>query len=237
MPKLECGGSGFAPDFSEVVVNRAGIIRLIATITLAARGVTSKVSMFGINKGHADRGERWAEFEREAMPHMADLFRIAVWLVRDRAEAEDLVQETYAQALESFHRYQAATNIRAWLMTIMYRARSKRSRSAGRLRLVDDSEERIAETIAFEPSVAQGLTDAEVLRALEQIPQQFREAIILSDVEDLSYKEVAEVLQVPIGTVMSRLNRGRKLLRSELAVYANSYGIGTAAQKPTVGAS
>ncbi len=192
--------------------------------------------MFGIKKRHEEREERWAEFEREALPHMADLFRIAMWLAGDRAEAEDLVQETYAQALESFHRYRAGTNIRAWLMTIMYRARGKKSRAVGRLRLADDSEERIAESIAFEPPVAQGMSDEEVLRALERIPQQFRKAAVLSDVEELSYKEVAQVLQVPVGTVMSRLSRGRKLLRAELAVYANSYGIGAATSKPAMGA-
>lgn len=192
--------------------------------------------MFGTETRHAKREERWAEFEREAMPHMANLFRIAMWLVRDRTEAEDLVQETYAQALEPFHRYRAGTNIRAWLITIMYRARSKRARAAGRRRLADDSEERIAETVLFEPPVAQSLTDEEVLHALERIPQQFREAVVLSDVEELSYKEVAQVLQVPVGTVMSRLSRGRKLLRAELAVYANSYGIGAEARKRAVGA-
>lgn len=178
-----------------------------------------------------DREQRWAEFEAEAMPQMADLFRIAMWLVRDRAEAEDLLQETFTQALQSFHRYEQGTNARAWLMTIMYRAKSKRQRAAGRLRLVDDAEERIAETVAFEPPVAQGLTDAEVLAGLERLPPQFREVVMLSDVEELSYKEIAGVMQIPIGTVMSRLNRGRKLLRAELAVYAGTYGIGVEAKK------
>ncbi len=187
--------------------------------------------MFGTKSRDAGCEERWAEFEREAVPQMADIFRIAMWLVRDRAEAEDLVQETYAQALEAFHRYRPNTNIRAWLMTILYRARGKKLRAAGRLNLANDSEERIAETIAFAPPVAQGLTDEEVLRALERIPQQYREAIVLSDVEEVSYKEVAQILQVPIGTVMSRLNRGRKILRAELAMYANSYGIGTASKR------
>lgn len=186
--------------------------------------------MFGSKKQHAEREERWAGFEREAVPHMADLFRIAMWLVRDRAEAEDLVQETYTQALASFHRYRADTNIRAWLMTIMYRVQGKRSRNAGRLLLVGDAEERIAETVAFEPPVAQGLMDEEVLHALGRIPQHYREAVVLSDVEELSYKEVAQVLQIPVGTVMSRLSRGRKLLRAELAMYANSHGIGAAGE-------
>lgn len=173
-----------------------------------------------------DREQAWAAFEVEALPQMDDLFRIAMWLVRDRAEAEDLLQETFTQALQSFQRYERGTNVRAWLMTIMYHTKSKRQRAAGRLRLVDDAEERIAETIAFDPPVAQGLTDAEVLAALERLPTQFREVVMLSDVEELSYKEIAEAMQIPIGTVMSRLNRGRKLLRAELAVYAGTYGIG-----------
>lgn len=176
------------------------------------------------------REQQWNDFEAEAMPHMADLFRIAMWLMRDHAEAEDLVQETFTQALESFHRYEQGTNIRAWLMTIMYRAKSKRQRKAGRLRLMDDAEGRMAETIAFEPPIAQGLTDDEVLAALEKLPPQFREVIVLSDVEELSYKEIAGVMQIPIGTVMSRLNRGRKLLRAELAAYAGTHGIGIRAK-------
>lgn len=187
--------------------------------------------MFGAKQRSAESNERWAEFKHEALPQIADLFRIAMWLVRDRAEAEDLVQETYTQALESFHRYQPGTNVLAWLMTIMYRARGKKSRDAGRLRLADDSEERLTSTIAFETPVAQGLTDQEVFRALEHLPQQFSEAVVLSDVEELSYKEVVQILQVPTGTVMSRLNCGRKLLRAELAVHANSYGIGGAARE------
>jgi len=184
--------------------------------------------MPGVEKRDAEvEGElRWAKFEAEALPQMPDLFRIAMWLVRERAEAEDLVQETLTQALQSFHRYEAGTNVRAWLMTIMYRTKSKRQRAAGRIRLVDDAEERIAETVAFEPSIAQVLSDDEVLAALDRLPVQFREAVVLSDVEEFAYKEIAEVLQVPIGTVMSRINRGRKLLRSELAVFANKYGIG-----------
>jgi RNA polymerase sigma-70 factor (ECF subfamily) len=101
------------------------------------------------------------------------------------------------------------------------------------LLLISDSEERIAGIVAFEPPIAQGLPDEEVLSALERIPTQFRETVVLSDVEELPYKEVAQVLQVPIGTVMSRLSRGRKLLRAELTLYANSYGIGATAQKRT----
>ena len=166
----------------------------------------------------------WEEFEAEALPHLPALFRLAMWLVRDRTEAEDLVQETFTQALQSFHRFQRDTNCRAWLVRVMYHTNSNRRRANARFRLVSDTDERIAETVAFDPPTPQGLTDDEVLRALRSLPTQFQEVVLLSDIEDMTYKEVAETLDVPIGTVMSRLHRGRKLMRSELASYVNSSG-------------
>lgn len=168
----------------------------------------------------------WEEFEAEALPHLPALFRLAMWLVRDRTEAEDLVQETFTQALQSFHRFQRDTNCRAWLVRVMYHTNSNRRRANARFRLVSDTDERIAETVAFDPPTPQGLTDDEVLRALRSLPTQFQEVVLLSDIEDMTYKEVAETLDVPIGTVMSRLHRGRKLMRSELASYVNSSGGG-----------
>jgi len=168
----------------------------------------------------------WAAFEAEAMPHLDGLFRVAMWLVRNRAEAEDLVQETFTQALQSFKRFEPGTNCRAWLVTIMHHTLSKRRRAEMKLQLVSDTEERIAETVAFEPPVPQGITEEEVLRALGRLPLPFQEVVVLSDVEDLTYKEIAEALSLPVGTVMSRLHRGRKLLRTELARYANESGIG-----------
>lgn len=169
----------------------------------------------------------WTTFEAEAMPHLPGLYRVAMWLVRDRTEAEDLVQETFIQALQSFHRYEQGTNCRAWLVTIMYHTNSKRRRAASTLKLVPDVEERIAETVAFEPPTPQGITEDEVLHALERIPSTFQEVVVLSDVEDMTYKEIAEALAIPVGTVMSRLHRGRKLLRAELSSYAHERGIGT----------
>lgn len=174
----------------------------------------------------ARRESERATFETEAMPYLSELFRVAMWLVRDRAEAEDLVQETFTQALESFHRYQPGTNCRAWLVTIMYHMNSKRRRLKARLQLVSDNEERIAETVAFEPPTPQDISEEEVLSALGSIPHSYQEVVVLSDVEDLTYKEIADALAIPVGTVMSRLHRGRKLLRAELAGYANAQGIG-----------
>ncbi len=179
--------------------------------------------MFGI--GGREREKNWQVFETEALPLMPDVFRVANYLTRDREEAEDLTQETFAEALKSFHRYTPDTNCRAWLVTILYHLNSKRRHKLGRLKLVEDTEEQIAQTVAFVPPVPQQITDEEILQALERIPQQFRAVVVLTDVEDFSYKEVAELLNAPIGTVMSRLHRGRKLLRQQLTDYAGKMGL------------
>mgnify|MGYP003393479244 CR=1 FL=1 len=179
--------------------------------------------MFGLANRKDE--ELWEGFEQEAIPHTADLYRIAYWLVRNREEAEDLVQETLSQAMRSFHRYERGTNCRAWMTRIMYNLNGKRLRKLGRLKLVEDTEEMIAETVAFEPSINRQLTDDEVIGALKKIPDTFRQVVLLTDVEEFSYREVAEMLQIPAGTVMSRLHRGRKLLRVELAGFARDYGL------------
>ena len=165
--------------------------------------------MFGFGKSISK--ESWENFETEALPHSEDLYRVAMWLVRNVEEAQDLTQETLTQALKSFHRYEMGTNCKAWLMTIMYHLNSKRRMKLGRLQLVEDTEERIAETVAFEPSIPQSITDEEVLEALKRVSPQFSQVVVLADVEDFAYKEISQILDVPIGTVMSRLHRGRKL--------------------------
>jgi len=184
---------------------------------------------------HAARIDDWSAFEAEALPHLQALFRVAMWRVRDREAAEDLVQETFTAALQSFHSYERETNCRAWLVTIMHHVLGKRLRADARLRLVSDAEERIAETVAYEPPTPQEITEDEILRALRRMPQQFQEVVVLSDVEDMSYKEIAEIVGVPIGTIMSRLHRGRRVLRAELAAYANARGIGVANREKRAG--
>jgi len=159
----------------------------------------------------------WAGFEAEAMPHVGSLFRTAMWFERDRHEAEDLVQETLRRALESFHRYTPGTNCRAWLMSILQHVRSNRRRAKGRSPIVSaEAEEVLASTVPFVPPVPEHLTDEELLGALRRIPARYQDVIVLSDVEELSYKDIATTLSIPIGTVMSRLHRGRALLRQEL---------------------
>lgn len=161
-------------------------------------------------------GADWSTFEREVLPHVDRLYRLAMWWERDRAEAEDLVQETMMQALQSFHRFQPGTNCRAWLATILQHVRSNRRRAKSRAPFVDDPDDRISHTVPFVPPVPQELKDEEILAALARIPMPFQEVIVLCDVEELTYKEIAAALSIPIGTVMSRLHRGRALLRSEL---------------------
>jgi RNA polymerase sigma-70 factor (ECF subfamily) len=179
--------------------------------------------MFGI-KWFGDKEEKWSEFELEAMPHATDLYRVAMWLTRNQDEAEDLVQETMMQALKSFHRYESGTNCRAWLTTILYHLNSKRLQKLGRMTIVDDPDDLIFENIAFEPPISQRITDEFVIQSLKNLPEKFSQVVVLADVEEYSYKEVAAILGVPIGTVMSRLSRARKLLRVELADYSRQYG-------------
>jgi RNA polymerase sigma-70 factor, ECF subfamily len=125
-----------------------------------------------------------------------------------------LVQETLVEALKSFHRFKPC---HAWLLSILRHIRSNRLRAGSRLSLVRELDDRIAETIPFVPPVPQQVADEDMLAALRRIPEQYQEVIILCDVEEMTYKEVAEALGVPVGTVMSRLHRGRVLLRAELS--------------------
>jgi RNA polymerase sigma-70 factor (ECF subfamily) len=165
----------------------------------------------------------WAIFEAEALPHVDRLFRLAMWFERDRSEAEELVQETMLQALQSFHRFEPGTNCRAWLATILQHVRSNRRRARGRSLLVEDPDDRVAQMTPFQAPVPQQLSDEDVLAALKRIPVQCQEVIVLCDVEELTYKEIAEALAIPIGTVMSRLHRGRTFLRSELGTSAAAF--------------
>jgi RNA polymerase sigma-70 factor, ECF subfamily len=159
---------------------------------------------------------RWAAFEREAMPLLPQLFRHAMWLERNATEAEDLVQETLVQALQSFHRFAPGTNCRAWLITILHHLRANRRRRQGR-ELVADADDGRATVVPFVPPIADRLTDEDILGALRQIPPHHQEVILLCDVEEMTYKEIAGALEIPVGTVMSRLHRGRELLRTALA--------------------
>ena len=160
------------------------------------------------------------------MPHLHELYRTAARLLGDSAKAEDVVQETYLQAWKSFARFEPGTNCRAWLFKILVNTIHHHRRAWFNLRRVKDSEEILEQTAVGAAPVPEGIAQEEILRALGRLPADYRAAVLLADVEEFSYKEIAGMLDVPIGTVMSRLSRGRKLLREQLGEVARSYGIG-----------
>jgi len=164
-------------------------------------------------------------FESVALPHLNDLYRAARRIIGDQAEAEDAVQETYYQAWKSFHRFETGTNCRAWLFKILFHVINHQRRKLWRWSLFATIEEAPCAIPTYEPPIPQDLTDEDVLRAFEKLPQHYREVVQLADVQEFSYKEIADMLDIPMGTVMSRLSRGRKLLRAELAEVAEGYGI------------
>jgi RNA polymerase sigma-70 factor (ECF subfamily) len=170
---------------------------------------------------------RLEDFESAAMPHLADLYRTAKFLARDSSEAEDLVQETYLEGWKSFHRFETGTNCRAWLFTILFhRIHHFRRRQVKAARMEPFESAAEADQVMAAPPVPQEIRDEDILLALEELPPEFREVVVMADVQEFSYKETAEALKIPLGTVMSRLSRGRKLLRRELAEVARLYGIG-----------
>ncbi len=164
-------------------------------------------------------------FETVALPHLNDLYRAARHTLGNQTAAEDVVQETYLQVWKSFHRFAAGTNCRAWLFKILFHVIQHYRRKNWRLQTLGEREEFLLETLPYEAPVPQQLNDEDVLLALNRLPENFRAVILLADVEEFAYKEIAGILNVPIGTVMSRLNRGRKLLRSELTSYAKACGL------------
>jgi RNA polymerase sigma-70 factor (ECF subfamily) len=158
------------------------------------------------------------------------LYRTAARLLGDSTKAEDVVQETYLQAWKSFARFEPGTNCRAWLFKILVNTIHHHRRNWFNLRRVKDSEDILEQTAVCTAPVPERIAQEEILRALRRLPADYRAAVLLADVEEFSYKEIAGLLNVPIGTVMSRLSRGRKLLREQLSELARSYGIGPASK-------
>jgi RNA polymerase sigma-70 factor, ECF subfamily len=161
------------------------------------------------------------EFEAAALPFLPELYRTAAGLLGNRDEAEDLVQDVFLQAWKSWHRFEPGTNIRAWLHKIMvYRGYHFR-RKFFRLRPFGNrenaSEDIPVEEIPVETPVPDYLSNRQVMEALSKVPAPFRETLVLADVREFSYQEIASMLGIPIGTVMSRLSRGRKSMRENLS--------------------
>src|SRR5215471_15339556 len=175
--------------------------------------------------------DRTAQFEAEALPHLNDLYRAAASILHNRAEAEDAVQEAYLQALKSFQRFTPGTNCRAWLFRILFHVISHQRRKwFGRL--IFSEREELEQTAVYTEPVAEQLTDEELLLVFRKLPPQFAEVVMLADVQEFSYKEIQETLEIPIGTVMSRLSRGRQLLRAQLADLGTRAGIIRSVPRP-----
>ena len=180
-----------------------------------------------------------ATFAAQAMEHMPSLYAAAMRMTRNRADAEDLVQETYLKAYRAFNSFTEGTNLKAWLYRILtntyinaYRAKKRRPEESD----IDDLEnfylyrrlgglEGAAAGRSAEDEVLDHFTETEVKEAVEALPEQFRIAVLLGDVEGFSYKEIAEILDVPIGTVMSRLHRGRRALQKRLYEFGRQRGL------------
>ncbi len=170
-------------------------------------------------------GAQVEDFESAALPHLNYLFHIARRTIGNVTEAEDIVQETFLQAWKSFDRFQPGTNCRAWLFKILFHVLSHHRRKWFRMKQPSTHEEELMQQMAAEPSVPEYLNDEDVLKAVAKLPERYRRILLLAYVHELSYKEVARIAGIPIGTVMSRLSRGRKLLKPDLAGLAVRYRI------------
>jgi RNA polymerase sigma-70 factor (ECF subfamily) len=185
--------------------------------------------------------DRTTRFERDALVFMDQLYSAALRYTKNPEDARDLVQDTYLKAFSSFHQFEEGTNLRAWLYRVLtttfintYRKGQRQPQLAnGELedwQVADAQSHTSDQGKSAEVEALENLPDSDIKRALQEISEDFRIAVYLADVEGFSYKEIADIVGVPSGTVMSRLHRGRKLLREKLATYAAELGYGKGAK-------
>ncbi len=184
----------------------------------------------------AKQGKQFDGFESVAMPHLDALYNTAYRMARNAEDAEDLVQETYFKAYRSFDQFTPGTNLKAWLFKILrntfineYRKRQAKPVASDFAEIEGALESQVRTDSAGqiknpEEEILDASFDEGVQNALDRLPPDYRMAVLLADLEGFSYKEIAEILDIPVGTVMSRLYRGRKLLEEALLVYAREHG-------------
>src|SRR5260221_7975979 len=208
----------------------------VASFSVAVAKVPGRIADANSDMGHKGGSDKRRLLEREALPHVDALYSAALRLSRNPDDARDLLQETVLRAYRFFHQYTPGTNCRAWLLTILYNNFRNGYRGAGReqVSLTPEDFEREMEGMSArgdqaltnpEMLVSDHVLDHEVSAALDALPPDFRTVLVIVDVQELNYQEVAQVLEVPIGTVKSRVSRGRQMMRIALGAFARRRGL------------
>jgi RNA polymerase sigma-70 factor (ECF subfamily) len=213
------------------------MISILSTYNLLIlSGIPLVIGQLGGSQSPKDVEQRKKEFEEQALPHLNLLFSAALRFTRKSEDAEDLVQETYLRAFRFFHQFEKGTNIRAWLLKILrntfinrYRKKMKEPKQVA-YEEIEPYFEQMAKSNpgemlkVVEQDVFGRMIGDEITEALEKLPEEFRTAVILCDIQDMTYEEIAEIMDCPTGTVRSRISRGRKMLQVNLMKYAKEQG-------------